>query len=303
MPAVKNAAGFFAEDNMDLLDLFVGSEGTLGIISEMEIRLVRAPAAAWGIAAFFPAEEPALRFAQRVRAAGAKPAAVEFFDHGALDLLRRQKRANPAFEHVPEMRPEWHTAIYVEYFGRDAAEVESAGAVMAGQLDACGGDMDATWIAEGEAGIERLKAFRHAVPEAVNLLIDERRKREPGLTKLGTDLAVPDAALDEVMALYHAGLGVARLEYVMFGHIGNNHVHVNIIPRTMEEYRSGKELYLQWARAVAKMGGTVSAEHGIGKLKTALLKEMYGEEGVAQMRAVKRLFDPAEALNPGNLFW
>jgi D-lactate dehydrogenase (cytochrome) len=166
----------------------------------------------------------------------------------------------------------------------------------------CGGDGDATWICSDEREMERLKDFRHAVPESVNLLIDEKRKKEPGLTKLGTDLAVPDEMLEEVIALYHKGLEEQKLEYVMFGHIGNNHVHVNIIPNTLEEYDRGKALYLQWAHEVVIMGGTVSAEHGIGKLKKALLKEMYGADGIRQMQDLKRLFDPDGLLNPGNLF-
>ena len=88
----------------------------------------------------------------------------------------------------------------------------------------------------------------------------------------------------------------------MFGHIGNNHLHVNILPRNPEEYRRGKALYLGWAGWVADHGGSVSAEHGIGKLKRDMLLRMYGENGVAQMRALKRLFDPTGRLSPGNLF-
>lgn len=301
MPRVKNAAGFHAEDDMDLLDLFIGSEGTLGVISELELRLMPSPGARCGVMAFFEAEAPAVAFVKAVRAAATRPAAVEFFDQGALRLLRGQKQRNPAFHEIPDIPEAAHTAIYVELHGAEGA-VDAATLDVAEMLDACGGDPDATWTASDEPAIERMKAFRHAVPEAVNLLIDERRKREPKLTKLGTDLAVPDAALDEVLALYRQGLERTGLEAVTFGHIGNNHVHVNILPVTLADYERGRALYLEWARAVLAMGGTVSAEHGIGKLKTELLRAMYGDEGLGQMRAVKRIFDPQCRLNPGNLF-
>jgi D-lactate dehydrogenase (cytochrome) len=89
---------------------------------------------------------------------------------------------------------------------------------------------------------------------------------------------------------------------VIFGHIGNNHVHVNILPRTLAEYECGKALYQQWAKQVVALGGSVSAEHGIGRLKVALLALMVGAEGVGQMRDLKRLFDPDLRLNPGVLF-
>ena len=124
----------------------------------------------------------------------------------------------------------------------------------------------------------------------------------PRLTKLGTDLSVPDAALGDVMKMYRRDLDKLGLDSVAFGHVGNNHVHVNIIPRTYEEYLQGKELYLDWATRVVDMGGSISAEHGIGKLKTDMLRAMYGAEGIEQMQAVKRVFDPRFRLNPGNLF-
>ena len=150
--------------------------------------------------------------------------------------------------------------------------------------------------------LERLKMFRHAVPESVNMVIDERRKTEPSLTKLGTDMAVPDAQLGAVLELYRDGLQAAGLDHVIFGHIGNNHLHVNILPRSLEEYHQGKELYLRWAHRIIAMGGTISAEHGVGKFKVALLREMVGEEAIRQMRDLKRLFDPNGVLNRGNLF-
>ena len=147
-----------------------------------------------------------------------------------------------------------------------------------------------------------MKKFRHAIPESINMLIGEHKKAIPELTKLGTDMSVPDGRLEEVMRMYHDGLAAAGLDYVIFGHIGNNHVHVNILPRSMEEYEMGRALYLEWARQIVAMGGSVSAEHGIGKIKTEFLKLMFGDEGIQRMRQVKELFDPAGLLNRGNLF-
>lgn len=303
MPQVKNAAGFFARDDMDTLDLFVGSEGVLGVFSEIELRLLPEPVCRWGVMVFFPSEAAAVRFVKSVRMTppGQRPVAVEFFDAQALELLRRQKAAHAAFAWIPDMAADFHTAIYVEYHGDEDSAMESL-EVMSDLATRAGGAADATWVATTESELERLKAFRHAVPESVNLLIDERRRTEPQLTKLGTDMAVPDEALDSVLALYHQGMGQAGLEYVMFGHIGNNHVHVNILPRSLRDYNVGKDLYMHWARRVVAMGGTISAEHGVGKFKVALLREMYGEAGIHQMRDVKRLFDPDGKLNRGNLF-
>ncbi len=303
MPAVKNAAGLYAAEDMDLIDLFIGSEGVLGVFSELELALTPLPAVAWGMTAFLPSEEAALALVERVRAdRQGHVAAMEFFSAEALDLLRGQRAGNPAFAALPAFKPHWHTAVYVELHGETEAAVEQALAGVCEALDAVGGNVDDTWLATSWREIETFKGVRHAVPEAVNLLIGERKRQHPGLTKLGTDLAVPDDCLRTVMRMYHHDLRAAGLEYVIFGHIGNNHLHVNILPRDMHEYGRGKELYRAWARQVVEWGGSVSAEHGIGRLKKDLLAMMYGTETMAGMRRLKKLFDPANRLNAGRLF-
>ena len=207
-----------------------------------------------------------------------------------------------AFAELPATPAGSAAAVYTEFHAGDEEALTDTVSALAEIIAACRGNEDATWIADTARELDRMHTFRHAVPEAVNLLIDERRRANPGLTKLGTDMAVPDDQLEEVMILYRGGLQEAGLEYVMFGHIGDNHIHVNILPRDQAEYEQGRALYLGWAKEILRMGGTVSAEHGIGKLKVAMLREMYGEQGIAEMRAVKRVFDPEWRLNRGNLF-
>jgi D-lactate dehydrogenase (cytochrome) len=104
------------------------------------------------------------------------------------------------------------------------------------------------------------------------------------------------------MALYNHDLAESGLQSVIFGHIGDNHLHVNILPRNLADYQQGKEMYMAWAREAVRLGGSVSAEHGIGKLKAGFLEIMYGADGIAEMRALKKTFDPHGILNPGNLF-
>lgn len=311
MPDVKNASGYYLKPDMDLVDVFIGSEGTLGIISEVELRLLPKPRAIWGISAFFPSEQSALLFVRAVRGEAIpvqnqpsvqRPVAIEYFDYRALDLLRKQKEHNAGFGQIQDIKPAYHTAVYVEFHG-DSDELVAEWVMQLGTLIvACGGDEADTWVASSPRDLEKLQLFRHAVPESVNMLIDQRRKLEPALTKLGTDMAVSDCHLASMLELYNRRLSEAGLEAAVFGHIGNNHVHVNILPRNLDEYQSGKELYLEWAREAVAAGGTVSAEHGIGKLKTAFLTVMYGETGLLKMRAVKRLFDPQSLLSPGNMF-
>ena len=304
LPTVKNAAGYYAAPDMDLIDLFIGSEGTLGAIVEIELALRPRPPVTWGVVCFLPDEARALDFVEWAREPGTRggakrPVAVEYFDQGVLDLLR-QARANGA--HLPQLKDGWTQAVYVEYAVADEETAAACSADLAHWLAARGGSAEDTWAAIEESGLRRLKEFRHAAPEQVNLRIGERQREHPGLTKLGTDLSVPNAYLRQAMAMYRRDLAEAGLEYVVFGHIGDNHVHVNILPRNMQEYAQGKALYESWAQQVVTWGGSVSAEHGIGKLKVNLLQVMYGTDGIAEMRALKRVFDPDGQLNTGNLF-
>lgn len=134
-------------------------------------------------------------------------------------------------------------------------------------LELAGGRDDATWVARTEVDRECQRFFRHAVPESVNMLIDERRRTDPTITKLGSDMSVPNARLADVVAFYRRTLAESGLESAAWGHIGNNHLHVNILPRDAQDYRRGGELFARWAAEVTAMGGAVSAEHGVGKIK------------------------------------
>ncbi len=302
VPPVKNAAGYFIEEDMDLIDLFIGSEGTLGVVTGAELKLIPEPAFCWGITAFLPSEESAVQFVRHCREVRFRPAALEYFDHHALDLLRKKRKEYSFLGELPELPPEHHTAVYVEYHGDEEEPILGAVATLSRLITEHGGEEESAWIATDDREMTRMKAFRHAVPETVNKVIDERRQEDPALIKLGTDMSVPDESLGAAIRMYREDLDATSLEYVIFGHIGNNHVHVNILPRDSAEYDRGKQLYLQWAKEVVRMGGSVAAEHGIGKLKVALLKEMYGPEGIEQMQAIKKLFDPDVRLNRGNLF-
>ena len=134
------------------------------------------------------------------------------------------------------------------------------------------------------------------------MLIDERRRTDPTITKLGSDMSVPDERLHDVVALYRRTLAEAGLQSAAWGHIGNNHLHVNVLPRDAADFAAGKKLFSSWAAEVTQMGGAVSAEHGVGKIKRDFLRTMYGPEHILQMARLKRQLDPKGQLGRGNLF-
>ncbi len=312
MPDVKkNTSGYYNKSDMDMLDLFIGSDGTLGIISEIEIELNRTQKSNWGVTIFMPDEDKCLDLVRALRGERIfegmspmkiKPSAIEFFSHKALEMLKHQQKTNPAFSTIQEIKEGYHTAVYTEMEGDSDEEIWQGIEELGDVISMLGGDEDATWVANNPVSLEKLHDFRHACPECVNMQIDEAKKINPEITKLGTDMSVPDEKLKEVMKMYNDDIEKNNFHAVIFGHVGNNHLHVNIIPRNMDEYKKGKFLFLVWAEKIASMGGAVSAEHGVGKLKVDFLRKMYSENEINKMRSLKKLFDPAQLFNRGTIF-
>ncbi|MCX7000177.1 MAG: FAD-binding oxidoreductase [Candidatus Sumerlaeota bacterium] len=303
LPHVKNTAGYFTSPAMDLIDLFIGSEGTLGVFTEIELRLLPKPPFIIGIMLYLPSEESALQFMRSIRIEPiVRPQALEFFDSHALDLLREKREEIGQGGVIPPIPDSARHLIYYERLYDDERMTDNILGSLAKILPDCGISLDDSWVELDEKGVARMKDLRHALPETVNSMIAGVKVSFPNITKLGTDFAVPESRLEEMMRLYHARLDESRLRYVIFGHIGDNHLHVNIIPRSEEEYALGKRIYEEFAAAAVRMGGTVAAEHGIGKLKKSLLRLMLGEHGIVEMERIKHAFDPAGLLNPGNMF-
>ena len=302
MPHTKNASGYYAADDMDAVDLFVGSDGTLGVITEVELALMSNPPVVWGVSCFFESEAAALDFTVAVRPRLSKAAAIEYFDAGALDILRSQRANNAAFASLPEVPARYAVCVYVELDCPDEATALEQLYLVGDALREVGESEDDTWVARTDVDRERQRFFRHAVPESVNMLIDERRRKDPVITKLGSDMSVPDEHLHDVVALYRRTLAESGLESAAWGHIGANHLHVNVLPRNADDFAAGKRLFAGWAEEVTRMGGAVSAEHGVGKIKRGFLMTMYGPAHIAEMARLKRELDPAGQLGRGNLF-
>ncbi|MFW9935576.1 MAG: FAD-binding oxidoreductase [Candidatus Thorarchaeota archaeon] len=302
MPSTKNAAGLFAHQGMDLIDLFIGSEGILGIITEAEVWLEVYPERSLTIFAFFPTEKAALAFVRDIRSESSlvQPTLVEYFDSNAVQMLRDARIKGLAGVTVP---PQVEKAEAIIFFEIPFVEAEMESTFMAAQelLGKYEIGMDDTWAGIDPGDLDKMKAVRHLIPETVNSLIAQRKQKHPRVHKLGTDMAVPDEHMETMISYYKKTLDEAGMEYIMFGHIGDNHLHVNILPRTDDEVDEGMNIYKQFAKKAVELGGTVSAEHGIGKLKRPFLRIMYGDEGLEEMAVVKRALDPEWILNPGNM--
>ena len=324
----KHAAGYYVAPEMDLLDLFIGSEGTLGVVVEIEVSLLPKPEALLSGVVFFSAEGDLLAFVQAVRGCslisresqtpGAKlgallekalevtdrkaspqlrsdgpiPAtldarALEYFDSESLNFLRQK---------YPTIPTEAVGAVFFEQETTAGTE-DSLMNEWLGLLEQNHSLIDKSWFATSEVDQAKLREFRHALPVLMNEWFARHNQR-----KVSTDMSVPDAEFPGMLHFFRETLQPSGLRYTIFGHIGDNHVHVNILPRDDNEAGKAREIYLRFLKYAAGVGGTLSAEHGIGKLKRDYLPLFYSEENLREMAALKSAFDPAGILGRGNIF-
>lgn len=286
----KNTAGYVMVQ--DPVDWFIGSEGTLGIVVEAELALLPLPARVIGFGIPFERESDALAFVIAARESTAVRArCLEFFDERSLAIVRGEA-AGTAWGGASS------ALVYAEDAMSDADEPPlDAWLALAERHNAVIAD---TSVFDGEAALRDARRLRHAVPARMNERGD--RHRGAGGRKLSTDWAVPYTRLGDAVAAARAAAARAGLEQpVIYGHAGNGHPHENFIARDAAEVAAVERAVEETLHHVLRLGGTVAAEHGIGKLKRRWLGLQMLPMQLRMMEAIKRELDPTGILAPGNV--
>jgi D-lactate dehydrogenase (cytochrome) len=325
----KCSAGYFAADNMDLIDLFIGSEGTLGVITDVVVATRPAPPAMAMALITVTSDDAALEITADLRAAaedtwrsgdsaGLDVSAIEYIDRRCIEMIREDgadrrlkiqiagDAAAVLFVHLELPQDSTAESLYAEIagFGPDSPDSPVTRlcrlAVRHGVLDrvemAMPGDRQR---------MEQLLALREAAPMAANRRVgDAKRDVDSRIQKTAADMIVPFDALGDTMAMYRAGYARRGLDCAIWGHISDGNLHPNVLPRQYADVDAGKDAIFEFAREVVKRGGCPLAEHGVGRspVKQRLLAELYGPAAIDEMRAIKRAFDPGCVLAPGVLF-
>lgn len=278
---VKNASGFH------LADLLVGSEGTLGIVTSMTLRLLPLPARRVVLLLPFGGLAAAARTVTRLLHERILPSVAEFMDDVAIEAAR-------------------------EYLGRDLPGGEDVGAYAILELD--GEDPNAlekqmlrvSAIAESEGSGEPLAAVdlgqQARLWESRRCLGKALKARSPEIAK--ADVVVPRARVPELVAAVKRVGGVHGLGTACFGHAGDGNVHVNLLRDDLDEttwQRVMPRALSEVMDVTARLGGLPSGEHGIGVLKKDLLRRFLHPRALDLMRGIKDVFDPVGILNPGKV--
>ena len=292
----KNTVGFYA--SQDPVDWIVGSEGTLGVIVEAELALVRLPEHELGLAMPFPNEASALAFIASARERGdarlgPRAQCLEFFDGQALAIARDAvatpgwmksgaalvylEQAADGQDSADAMLEQW--LVFAEPFGVDAGDIE---------------------VYADSAALRAARRFRHAVPAHMN---DRGSARRPhGGRKVSTDWAVPYHLLARALESARRAADEQGVpQAVTYGHAGNGHPHQNFIANDAVELARINDVVNRTIATVLDLGGTVAAEHGLGKLKRHWLRTQLTATQVDVMQALKNVLDPHGVFAPGNV--
>lgn len=279
----KNATGY------NLTQLFVGSEGTLGIVTEITLKLLHTPKHDVLMMIMFDSLIAASRAVNQILQTGILPSALELMEKDALDF---------GMQYIPDVEisiPENTEAVLlVELDGNYPEILQKEAETIAGILEN-NGVIDIYW-AEESNDKQRLWKLRRGIGEAVKM--HSVYKEE--------DTVVPVSAIPELIEKVKDLGKKYGFRSVCYGHAGDGNIHVNILKDSMreEDWNGTKleEAIRELFRTCKRLGGTISGEHGIGLVQKKYLKEVFTEEEIEWQKKVKILFDPRNILNPGKIF-
>lgn len=275
--------------------LFFGSEGTLGIVTEIEVSLTLMPPDFFLAMVFFKDMDSALAFTIEARDNPAySPRSIEFFDDVSLDIIR------PHSEGISIPR-EARVMVYFEQEYDCAKEKEQYLEEWLRLIEKHTLLSQDSQIAFTDKQKSHLLGLRHHVPQEMNEKSTQAVKQ--GGCKISTDWAVPYKKLPDLFAYFDSIRSyLGDMMVTRFAHLGEGHPHFNFIAENPEEKRIAEEVDFLMAKKAVELGGTIAAEHGIGKLKRDHLSLEYSIPMIAAMKAIKRVFDPNGILAPGNIF-
>ncbi|OWT55668.1 FAD-binding oxidoreductase [Candidimonas nitroreducens] len=275
--ARKSSAGY------DLTHIFVGSEGTLGIITEVTVRLYPQPEAISAAICNFPDLDAAVNSVIEIIQMGIPVARVEFLDNAAVKATNAYSKLG--LRESP--------LLLFEFHGSPAGVKEQAVAVQ--EITREHGGMDFDW-AERPEDRSRLWTARH------NALFAGLQLR-PGSRASTTDVCVPISRLAECVSATAQELDRASFPYMIVGHVGDGNFHVLMLidPDSPEQWEESERLNRRLVRRAIDMDGTCTGEHGIGLHKKEFMLAEHGQDALDLMRALKLAFDPHNILNPGKI--
>ncbi len=318
---LKNSGGFYSDSLMDLLDLFIGSEGILGVFSEITTRLLKKRRPFFSIVIYLPDRQNTVQFVNLLNSLRDLNSTFpeDFYHENLVD----SSGANSSFSELDCSEFGLVVPSCMEWFGKSTSALlpESQGNYLSKFYGALFveqeyDDMEqmlesasqwaklienfnlhkigvvnpiTTQVALDSQQSRSLRNLRRSIPEKLNENI------HPGFSKIGSDFSVPAQNLEQLLEMYDDEL--PKNSSYVFGHIGNSHLHANILPQNGVELETAHQIMLKMMERIISIGGSISGEHGIGKIKNRHFEKTVDENTLKQMISIKIAMDPNNILN------
>jgi glycolate oxidase len=277
--AIKNVAGY------DLTSLFIGSEGTLGVVTQAILRLIPMPKRRATLQAMFHTLDDGCRTIHTLLQSGVVPAAAEIMDRTCLEVVALHRKT--------DLDPEIGACVIIEIDGEDDAAIAAQGKRIDDTAKACGAVAFRTARTQQEA--DDIWAVRRGISSALAAISPSR---------IGEDISVPRDAFPETVRRIREISAKHGFRIAVFGHAGDGNIHPSILcdldkpGETERVHRAADDIFA----AALSVGGTISGEHGIGITKRPYIVEALGETGIRTLKAVKAALDPKGIMNPGKIW-
>jgi glycolate oxidase len=267
----------------DLTRLLVGSEGTLGVITKIFLKIIPLPENTTTLMSIFPHISKAAEAVTHITASGIIPATLEFMDSEAIRAVERYKRLG--------LPSECEAILLIDIDGPEVIVERDSGQV----ADICTKLGGSVQCAQSEADRTRLWQARRAISPALYFISP---------AKINEDIVVPRTSIALIISELQKISERHKVKIVSFGHAGDGNIHVNIMTdrSNKEEFQRAESSVKDIFEATLKLGGTISGEHGIGLTKKPYIGMEISEEGLILMKEIKRSFDPKGIMNSGKVF-
>lgn len=298
-PEIKNSAGYYLGNEQKLIDLIIGSEGTLGVITEIKLKLDKLPEDILSMLLFFDDEDALLDYLSELQEnrnkfknSGDKrsifcPRMIEYFDKESLNIITSADKSIPSGKKAALwIEIETITEDY-DYHMHQLTEL----------LENYNISFNDIIVANSISDKNKFEELRHLLPAKINEIVINN-----GLRKIGSDVAVPRDEFKYYYKYVQSNFINSGIKYAIWGHIGDCHLHANFIPSNDYEMIKSKELMNDVVIKALSLGGTFSAEHGVGKTKKKYLNLMYSVEQINYMKSIKSKFDKNNIFGRGNIF-
>lgn len=296
----------------DFIDLLAGSEGMLGIVEEITVRIEPAPESCWTLILYFHKEQNALDFQDKLQGetsvhwSDCKLVALDYMDFVSLQMIAKGKEYNNTLKSVADFPKDAEAAVYLELNSADDEQTEEALYEVIDLFSQYEENEDWIWAASTNDEAEKFKILRHGIPESINTEIAGLKNQVSEIQKMALDLYMPNTSITEsvqwIREIIQQEDKDGELLYAVFGHAGERIYHLNLIPRSVGQMEKGTVVFKAISKKCKEKGFYICGENGVGKIKKNLFALSVGGEQRSAMKSVKDVFDPDGRLNPKNAF-